>query len=146
MPILHDSETRAAITQRLVALRPDSERRWGAMSVEQMLWHVNQAMAAALGEVAVAPRKLPLPRPVLKFIVLNLPWMKGAPTHPGFLAKGAYDFDAERARCLRLIDTFTARSIDSEWPLQPNFGRMSGRHISRLQAKHLNHHLSQFGL
>ena len=33
------------------ALRPDAARRWGKMSVSQMLWHVNEAMEGALGRM-----------------------------------------------------------------------------------------------
>ena len=58
------------------------QRRWGKMSVAQMLWHVNEAMEGALGRIQMDATKppIPLPRPVLKFLVLNAPWGKGAPT------------------------------------------------------------------
>ena len=80
MAQLHDPRDRAEIVRRLRALRPDSDRRWGKMSVAQMLWHVNEAMEGALGRIQAEPMKVPLPRPLLKFLVLNAPWGKGAPT------------------------------------------------------------------
>ena len=46
---LHDPHDKAEILRRLKALRADAERRWGKMSVAQMLWHVNEAMEGALG-------------------------------------------------------------------------------------------------
>ena len=49
--MLHESRFRASIETRLKALRPESPRQWGTMTVGQMLWHVNQFLAAALGEV-----------------------------------------------------------------------------------------------
>ena len=55
-------------------------------------------------------------------------------------------YKAERSRCVRLINELTAKSIDSKWPHSPSLGRMSGSDVSRLQAKHLNHHLTQFGV
>ena len=82
----------------------------------------------------------------MKFIVINLPWPKGAPTAPPFVSEGMYDFDTERTRCLRLIDEFCARSLEGDWPASPILGRMSGREASRLHAKHLNHHLKQFAV
>lgn len=116
------------------------------MSVDQMLWHVNQAMGVPLGETTVEPHFVPLPKAVVKFMVLSLPWVKGAPTNPAFLPKRLYDFEAERARCRLLIGKITTRPIDGQWPQHPIFGRMSGHDISRLQAKHLDHHLRQFGV
>jgi hypothetical protein len=117
------------------------------MSVSQMLWHVNEAMEGALGRVAEAPEKVPLPRPLLKFIVLNLPWPKGAPTRRRWVPqKDRYDFAAERDRCLSLVDAITSKALGDRWPDSPTLGRMSGKDVSRLQAKHLNHHLTQFGV
>ena len=59
MPKLHDAGYRSAIQTRIRQLRPDSQRRWGKMSVGQMLWHVNEAMEAALGRVQLPPVKTP---------------------------------------------------------------------------------------
>ena len=62
VPQLHDAQCKAEILRRLRALRPDAERRWGKMSVSQMLWHVNEAMEGALGRIQADPMKVPLPR------------------------------------------------------------------------------------
>jgi hypothetical protein len=146
MPILHDPTTRASLEQRLGALTPDTRGRWGKMSVDQMLWHVNQAMGVPLGETTLAPVRQPLPKSWIKFLILNLPWVKGAPTNPSFVPKRLYDFEAERARCRLLIGKLTARPLDADWPVHPIFGSMSGHDVSKLQAKHLDHHLRQFGV
>jgi hypothetical protein len=71
---------------------------------------------------------------------------KNAPTMPEFVAKKSYDFEAEKARCLRLIDKVASTDIDGAWPTHPMRGEMKGSQISRLHAKHLNHHLTQFGV
>ncbi|MGH9255564.1 MAG: DUF1569 domain-containing protein [Vicinamibacterales bacterium] len=146
MKKMHDPSYRAQLVQRVQALRPDTQRKWGTMSVDQMLWHVSDALALSIGDMTIPVEKPPMPRGLLKFIVLNLPWSKGAPTHPAFVAKRNYDFTAERARCLQLIDTLASRELHAEWPIHPVFGRMTGEQVSRLHAKHLNHHLAQFGV
>jgi hypothetical protein len=56
------------------------------------------------------------------------------------------DFTAERRRCLQLVDEVASRELHSDWPDHPVFGRMTGEQVSRLHAKHLNHHLTQFGV
>lgn len=142
---VHDAGIRDAIVQRVKALSPDARGRWGKMTVDQMLWHVNQAMAADLGEARLSDKRPPLPRKLIKFVVLNLPWSKGAPTNPALVTQAAYDFDAERARCLRLIDAVANRTIEGVWVDHPTFGPMLGEEVSRLHAKHLDHHLRQFG-
>ena len=148
MAQLHDSRDRAEIVRRLRALRPESERRWGKMSVTQMLWHVNEAMEGALGRIQAEPtRILPLPRPLLKFLVLNAPWGKGAPTLKRWIPQAeSYDFVSERDRCCRLVEEIASKSIGAAWPDSPTLGKMSGRDVSRLHAKHLSHHLKQFGV
>src|SRR5262245_65307360 len=103
MRSVHDAAYRASLQSRIKALTTQSARRWGKMAPDQMLWHINFGMTVALGEATITPKKAPLPRPVLKFIVLNMPWPKGAPTAPEFLAGDRYDFEAERARALQLI-------------------------------------------
>jgi uncharacterized protein DUF1569 len=146
MPMLHDDRYRAGIQQRLRELRPDAQRRWGKMTVAQMLKHVNVVMESALGKISVPPEKPPLPRPIMKFIVINIPWPKGAPTiKPFVVTEENCDFEAERVRCLRLIDELASKNLESEWPPSPMLGQMSGRDVTRLHAKHLNHHLTQFG-
>ncbi len=119
------------------------------MSVAQMLWHVNEAMEGALGRIQMDAMKLPipLPRPFVKFIVLNLPWGKGAPTLKRWVPQhDRYDFAAEHQRCCRLVEELTSKPLTDAWPDSPTLGRMRGTDVSRLQAKHLNHHLTQFGV
>jgi hypothetical protein len=145
MRMIHDDEWRANVQTRIRTLRQDQKPRWGKMSVDQMLWHVSDAMEMALGKRHPGPRKPPLPAPVMKVLVLNLPWPKGLPTLPEFVAKRAYDFDAERHRCLALIDEMSRKALDSPWADHPAFGKVDGRFNSRFHAKHLNHHLTQFG-
>jgi hypothetical protein len=112
-----------------------------------MLWHVNQAMEVPLGRLQVAPDKRPpIPMPLLRFMVLHLPWGKSLPTNSAFVAKERYQFDAELTRCRDLVAQIAARPIGGEWPHHPFFGPMTGKQISQLMAKHLNHHLTQFGV
>ena len=146
MALLHDTEVRTRILTRLNALRPDTRGRWGKMSVDQMLWHVGEAMEFSLSDPPHAPGMLKFLQPALKWVVITLPWMKGAPTRPDWVARSNHDFEAQRRRVLALIDIIAARSLDTPWPESPTLGRMTGREVSRLHAKHLTHHLDQFGV
>lgn len=146
MALLHDSTVRENIEKRVRALTPQSRPAWGKMSVDQMLWHVNQAMGLSLGTVTVGPGGPTMPAWLMRTLVINMPWPKGGPTHPDFVAKRQYDFAAERELALKNIAEITSKPIDYSWPVHPAFGKMSGRQVSTLTHKHLNHHLTQFGV
>jgi hypothetical protein len=143
--LLHDAAVRDAIRARVEALSASSQRRWGRMSAGQMLWHCNQVLSTSLGDIRVEPRRPPFPVPVLKFMLFRMPWPHGAPTAPEYQADAAHDFEGERRHCLELIDRFTAHKLDEgPWP-NAVFGPLTGAEWSRLNARHLDHHLKQFG-
>lgn len=146
MPTIHDRATRTEVVARIRALTPQSPRRWGRMSVDQMLWHVCQGYLAALGELRTEPVRVPLPRSLIKAMALRLPWPRGAPTAPEYLAKATYEFEEQRQRTLGLVDEFAARELAGEWPVHAGFGRMTGREWSRLMYRHTDHHLRQFSV
>ena len=145
MPLLHEKQTRETLRSRLETLQPTAARQWGKMTPDQMLKHLNIALSVALGQTTVAPRKMPLPGPIFRFFAANFPFPKGAPTHPDFCVTERHNFDAEKTRCLTLVEEFARKPIDSQWPESPIFGRVTGTFNSRVQAKHLDHHLRQFG-
>jgi hypothetical protein len=75
-----------------------------------------------------------------------MPWPRGAPTHPSARALETHDFEAERKRCLALIERFVSTPLNGPWPDDAAWGKVTGTFASRLQAKHFHHHLSQFGV
>ncbi|HEY4304843.1 MAG TPA: DinB family protein [Gemmatimonadaceae bacterium] len=145
--LLHDPIVGNAIRSRVNALTPSSTRACGKMTPDQMLRHCSVTLEAAMGCTSHSPMSVPMPRSILKFLVLNMPWPQGAQTHPDWVADDRDDFQTEKTRCLSLIDEFTATPLDAKvWAPPPGFGKMSGRDHSRLQAKHLDHHLRQFSV
>src|SRR5262249_22477348 len=109
MEILHDAAVRDSLRARIESLSASSKRRWGRMSVDQMLWHCNQVFRTSLGDMTVVQRRPPFPVPMLKFMLFNLPWPHGAPTAPEYQAVDPRTLEAERKECFSLIDRFTAR-------------------------------------
>jgi hypothetical protein len=110
-----------------------------------MLWHVNQFLAASMGEGTLAVQKGPMPAAVMRFFLIYMPWPKSAPTNKQAVPDRDYDVEVERARCRELIAKFVSKPIDGAWPDDPSFGKQDGTFASKLQAKHLDHHFRQFG-
>jgi hypothetical protein len=142
---LHDPEVYASIRKRLESLRVDTPRQWGKMSIDQMLWHVNVSMREAVGDYTPQIKPLPIPKAFLRWAVINMPWGRGARTRPDMYASSTYDFNLQKAECLSLVDRIVGRPLSAGWPDSASMGRMTGKHWSQLTAKHLDHHLRQFG-
>jgi hypothetical protein len=146
MPMLHEPHTRSSLEARLQKLTPQATRQWGKMTVDQMLWHVNTSLEMCLGRLDPEPENARMPRWFLRWAVLNLPWPKGAPTTKEAIPRRpSYDFEREKTRALSLIREMSLKDLSGNWPNQPVLGEMNGRQWSQLQAKHLDHHLRQFG-
>lgn len=142
---LHDPETGASIRRRIESLTATSPRQWGRMTIDQMLWHVNVSMREAVGDYQPQVKALPVPKWLMRWAIINMPWGRGAKTRPDMHAASTYDFAAQKAECLALVDRILARPLDAPWPESVSMGPMSGKHWSQLTAKHLDHHLRQFG-
>src|SRR5881394_4389128 len=134
MPLLHDAAARSSLKRRLAVLRRDATHRWGTMSVDQMLHHVNHALNSALGrEPATLEVNLPLPNWLAKPLVLYMPWPKGTPTAREWFSSDRYDFERERTIALELIDEVAAVSIaGGSWPRHHLFGDVGGDYWSRV--------------
>ena len=147
MPRIHDAAARRELVARVRRLTPGSERRWGHMTVDQMLWHLNTAMEMYLGRQECGRLDNLFKRTLLKAVALYGPWPKGkAPTAPELKANGRYDLAAEQDRFERLAEEVGGKDVAGPWARHPAFGPMSGRQYSRLAWRHANHHLTQFSV
>lgn len=147
MLAVHDPDFRGTIRTRVVRLSAASVPQWGTMSVDQMLWHVNQSLGLGLGKVRAAPRKGPMPAVVMRPVALYMPWPKGKiEALPEIQAHERYDLAEQRQRFHELVEEFAARPLHFNWLPHPMLGRLSGPAWSRFQAKHVEHHFRQFGV
>jgi hypothetical protein len=135
------------ILNRIAALRPDSPRQWGKMTCGQMICHLSDAILVPLGEVAVTPAPVPVPRAVFKFVALRvgLKWPRGIRTRPemeqGVGGTPPVAFDADRAKLAALLERFAAERSHLDHPI---FGKMTGEDWMRWGYLHCDHHLRQF--
>lgn len=148
MPSLADAATRTAIIARVNALQPDTTPKWGKMNAPQMMAHCADALRMAYGDLPCAPKDVPIARiGVVKWLILNvLPFPKGSPTAKELISRAPSEWGAERGEFLALIERFEKEKARVAWPAHPLFGPMSGTEWGVLAAKHLHHHLTQFGV
>ena len=151
MKSLARESDQAELFARLKLVRPDSARRWGRMSVHQMVCHLADTFRMALGhKAATAPCGL-LQRTAVKWIALYAPlrWPPGITTSPeldqlGVIATPPTDFAADLAEVEALMRLMLAETRSLTLP-HPVFGPMSEAAWLRWGYLHTDHHLRQFG-
>jgi uncharacterized protein DUF1569 len=148
MKTFWDSSARDEICRRMEGLTFDAKPQWGTFNATEMLAHMNDAMRMAMGELPVAPKKLPIRySPLKQLIIYVLPFPKGAPTAPELIARGSSaDFANEKAEFRRVADRLGTRPASAAWPEHPAFGVLTYRAWGVLGYRHADHHLRQFGL
>lgn len=140
------------ILSRLERLNSKSERRWGRMTVHQMVCHLADACRMALGERRVTHNSGLLKRTIIKWLALYAPlrWRTGFLTSPEIDQLGGgtppADFAADIAEVRTLLSAIATRNVGAPWPDHPVFGPMSSSQWLRWAYLHTDHHLRQFGV
>ncbi len=113
-----------------------------------MVCHLIDAYRDALGENQIPFKRHVLSNPFLRWLVVDvLPFPRGAPTAPSYLATQPAQWKED---CARWDDLFTriverGRDATATWGVHPAFGVMTPAMWGRLLYKHTSHHLGQFG-
>ncbi len=139
-----------AVTSRINNLNANTQPKWGKMSVDQMLAHCNVTYEMVYDDIHPKPNAFK--RFLLKSFVKNLvvsetPYKRSSPTAPQFIIKGDKDFGKEKARLIGYIDKTSklgAAHFDGKESL--SFGKMTTTEWNNMFYKHLDHHLTQFGV
>lgn len=152
MKTLANREDLNEIVERVNRIRPDSPRQWGRMSSAEMVCHCTDAIRIGLGEKNIGLVKTPLPRFLLKAIVLYAPirWPKnvptGAPIDPLREGTKPGDFSSDLAELQRVIHRFVLSKKQNGRLPHPFFGPLADSEWLRWGYLHQDHHLRQFGL
>jgi uncharacterized protein DUF1569 len=150
MKTLFNIPDRNEVLDRLTALRPESQSRWGSMSARQMICHLSDSFRAALGEKQVSQSTTLFKRTIYKWAALWLPfhWPHGIKTRPemdqqqGGTQPAEFASDLEELRIL--LDRF-CKSV-GEFAPHATLGQMSRTERMRHAYIHMDHHLRQFGV
>jgi hypothetical protein len=145
-PSLFDDHTVRDLVHRLGTLTPDRRPLWGRMSAGAMVCHLIDYVNVALGTTS-APRAVPRwLQPVVRVALLHWrgPYPRNARTLPELLVTVPSDFEEDRRRLVRAIETFASRSTHADWPPSPIAGPLTGAQWARIAHDHVAHHFRQF--
>ncbi|HEY3296645.1 MAG TPA: DinB family protein [bacterium] len=147
MNSLFDDTVRAQIRERLEKLTPQHKAQWGKFVPATMLTHLIDTFEVAFAERPVTVKKGFLNSALGRWMVIDspMPWPKGSPTAPEYLESKPGEFVRDKQRVLAYVDRF-AKGRGQQWGRSPGFGDLTPEQWSRLNFRHLNHHLIQFGL
>lgn len=140
----------AELINRIENLTPTTKGLWGKMSVAQMLAHCNITYELVYDNIH--PKPNPLMRLMLKLFVKDAvvnekPYKKNLKTAPVFLIKGDKNYEVEKNRLINYIKkTLELGESYFDNKESNSFGNLTVTEWNNMFYKHLDHHLSQFGV
>ena len=150
LPNIFTSEVTKNVIERINQLKPETQPQWGKMSVSQMLAHCNVTYEL------VYDNKHPPPgfimKTIMKAFVKNIvtsekPYKRNSRTAPVFLIEGDRNFEMEKNRLTNhIIKTQNLGTAHFDNKESHSFGRLTVPEWNNMFYKHLDHHLSQFGV
>lgn len=146
MKSLFDPTAHQEIKNRITALSKDSTPTWGKMNVGQMLTHCQFPLKVGLSD---KPRRYKwniVGFLFKKSLYNDKPWKKGLPTAKVAKITDERDFEQEQTTLLSMVDAFHEKRTQEEWQPHPMFGKFTPEQWGKLEYKHLDHHLTQFGV
>lgn len=150
MKSVFDQDNVVELTGRIEQLKNDSQPQWGKMNVSQMLAHCNVTYELIYDNIH--PKPGAFKKVILKLLVKNLvvnekPYKKNSPTASEFLISSARDFELERKRLKDyIVLTLSNGSSYFEGKESHSFGKLTTQEWNNMMCKHLDHHLTQFGV
>lgn len=150
LPNIFTEEISEKTIHRINQLKPDTTPGWGKMTVDQMLAHCNVTYEMVFTDKHPKPNIFM--RFILKSFVKNMvvsgkPYKRNSQTAPAFLIKGERDFNAEKQRLIGYItDTQKLGENYFDGKESNSFGALTKDEWNSMFYKHLDHHLTQFGV
>ncbi|MEZ5002584.1 MAG: DUF1569 domain-containing protein [Chitinophagales bacterium] len=150
MKNIFDKSVSNELIERINHLNANTPPQWGKMNVAQMLAHCNVAYEL------VYTNKHPNPNAFMRFVIKlfgksvvtnDAAYKKNITTAPVFLVAKQQDFELEKQRLIDFINQ--TQSLGSEYfelKESHSFGKLTAKEWSNMFYKHLDHHLTQFGV
>lgn len=147
MKSLFNEDAFAEIKQRVEKLEENASRQWGKMDAAQMMHHCQGPFNIMLEKNDYGMKPNWFAKVFFKkSLYSDKLWSKNLPTAKALKVKEPKDFDMEKSKLIELLNEFNAQREKSAWNPHPGFGYFTNEQWGKMQYKHLDHHLRQFGL
>lgn len=135
---------------RIEKLQPNTQAQWGKMNAAQMLAHCNVTYRMIYEPGFTKPsgflKSLLLRWFVKPYVVSEKPYKQSTQTAPEFIIADEKNFINEREKLIAFIQRVQQEGEASfEGRPSHSFGPLTAKEWNTLFAKHLDHHLRQFG-
>ena len=145
-----EERTVEELIARINTLSPDTKPLWGKMDVAKMLAHLNVMYEFVYDNNHPRPgafQRFIISMLAKKTVVGDKPYPRNIRTAPAFLIRNERDFAKEKERLINYI----RRTRDQgekffDGKESHSFGPLTLKEWNTLFYKHLDHHLSQFGV
>lgn len=150
LPNIFTREVSNQVIARINALTPERQANWGKMNVGQMLAHSSVMYEMVFDNKHAKPNVFI--RFILKSFVKNIvvsekPYKRNSQTAPAFIIKNNRDFNTEKNRLIAYINKVQQLGEASFDGKESNsFGVLNKTEWNNMFYKHLDHHLTQFGV
>ena len=139
------------VISRIATLKKDGKRRWGIMTVEQMLAHCSDQIRLATGEKQPHEKPTFVNRNIAKYLGLWLPRiplknMKDpVDMNQKYYGTPSTDIETEKQNLTSLVNAVRSFPEGKELNPHPMYGELNLKQWGRFIYVHIDHHLRQFG-
>jgi hypothetical protein len=145
-----EATVNTAIIERINKLTPSTQAKWGKMSVDQMLAHCNVTYEMVYENKHPKPgafKRFLLKSFVKPLVVTEKEYKKNSQTAPEFKIVDTRNFENEKSRLIAFVTkTQQLGASHFEGLESHSFGKLNATEWNNMFYKHLDHHLSQFGV
>jgi hypothetical protein len=147
MKSLYDQQVYNRVLERIEKITPETTPAWGRMNAAQMMAHCTEIIEVSDGKpLENTPFIARLFKGYIKKMVVGpKPFPKNTKTHPQYVQTGSKkDFENEKQRLLNALASMKEK--EGEKTEHVLFGVLTPEEKGWSQYKHLDHHLTQFGV
>ncbi len=150
IPNIFSLEVTQQLIERINKLTPSTAALWGKMNVGQMLAHCSVTYEMLYEDKHKKPggfMRWMLKTMVKPGVVNEKPYKHSLRTAPAFIIVGEKELEAERSRLIGYLRRTQALGAQHfEGKESNSFGNLTSQEWNNMFYKHLDHHLSQFGV
>jgi hypothetical protein len=145
-----NQQTTSELIERINKLNPESQQKWGKMSVDKMLAHCNVTYDMVFENTQKKTNlfiKILLKIFVKNYVVNEIPYKKNIKTAPEYIISDSRNFDIEKNKLIGYLNKCQELGANYfEGKESHSFGKLTSQEWNNLFYKHLDHHLTQFGV